>query len=331
MTGFYQKPKVLFIGGSVNQTSICHEIARHLEANCNCFFTPYYTDHPLAKKLMDARLLDFTTLGGKFRRQTEDYLKKNRLPVDYGGRLHDYDLVVTTSDLLIQDNIRGKKIILVQEGMTDPENPATALVKFLRLPPWMALNTSAFGLSGAYDYFCVASQGYKQLFIRKGVASEKIIVTGIPNFDNAVSYLDNDFPHKNFVLVATSDLRETGRLDRRTAFIRSALEIAAGRQLIFKLHPNEKKGRAEREIRATVPNALIFSEGNTSEMVANCDVLITQYSSVAYIGLALKKEVHSYFNVAELRKLFPIQNGGHSGRIIAALCVNLLTNGEKVG
>jgi CDP-glycerol glycerophosphotransferase (TagB/SpsB family) len=133
------------------------------------------------------------------------------------------------------------------------------------------------------------------------------------------------------VLIATSDLRETGRLDRRKAFIRKASEIAAGRQLVFKLHPNENKERAIREIRAIAPDALIFSEGNTSEMVANCDVLITQYSSVAYLGLALKKEVHSYFNLVDLHRLMPIQNGGHSGRIIAALCKSLLIKDRKVG
>lgn len=331
MTDYCLKHNILFIGGSVNQTSICHEIARHLPASCNCYFTPYYIDYPMAKTIMASGLLDFTVLGGKFRRQTEAYLKKNRLPVDYGGRLYDYDLVVTTSDLIIQNNIRGKKIILVQEGMTDPENPFTFLVKHLHLPPWVALNTSAFGLTGAYEFFCVASQGYKQYFVRMGVAPEKIVVTGIPNFDNAASYLDNDFPHKNYVLVATSDLRETVRLDRRKAFIRRALEIASGRQLIFKLHPNENKGRAEREVRSIAPGALIFSEGNTSEMVANCDVLITQYSSVAYIGLALKKEVHSYFNLVDLRRLLPIQNGGYSGRIIAALCRSLLTKDKKAG
>ena len=30
--------------------------------------------------------------------------------------------------------------------------------------------------------FCVASEGYRDLFISKGVKPEKIYVTGIPNF-----------------------------------------------------------------------------------------------------------------------------------------------------
>lgn len=325
------KQKALFIGGSVNQTSICHEIAKHLSASCDCLFTPYYTDHPLGLKLLSTGLLDFTALGGKFFSQSMAYLEKHGLPVDYGGRRCNYDLVVTTSDLIVQDNIRHKRIVLVQEGMTDPDTLATKMVKSFQLPPWMALNTSAFGLSDTYEYLCVASEGYRQLFVKKGVNPSKLIVTGIPNFDNAAAFMANDFPYKQYVLVATSDLRETKRFDNRRRFIQNALRIASGRKLIFKLHPNENVDRAVKEIKSIVPDALIFSKGNTGQMVANCAVLITQYSSVAFIGLALKKEVHSYFNLDDLRKLVPVQNGGLSGRIIAALCKNLLNESRKVG
>jgi len=59
-------------------------------------------------------------------------------------------------------------------------------------------------------------------------------------------------------------------------------------------------------------------------MIANCDALITQYSSVVYIGLALGKEVHSYFDVEKLKRLTPLQNGGTSGRNIAQVCRGLL-------
>jgi hypothetical protein len=53
-------------------------------------------------------------------------------------------------------------------------------------------------------------------------------------------------------------------------------------------------------------------------------VLITQYSSVVYIGLALGKEVHSYFDLEMLRLLAPIQNGGTSGQNIAQVCREIL-------
>ncbi|GMT46656.1 MAG: hypothetical protein IEMM0007_0222 [bacterium] len=309
--------KVLFICGSLNQTTIMHEISRHL-SEFDCYFTPYYGDG-LIHVLNNYGMLDFTVMGGSFRQQTDSYLKSAGVKTDYRGASNDYDLVVTCQDLIIQKNIRKKKVVLVQEGMTDPENFIYRLVKRFKLPRYLA-STAATGLSDAYEKFCVASEGYREHFIGKGVKPEKIAVTGIPNFDNAIQYLDNKFPYKGYVLVATSDTRETFKLDNREKFLRSAMSIANGRQLIFKLHPNEKVERATREIKRHAPDAVIFSDGDINPMIANCDVLITQYSSVSFIGLALGKEVYSWFDLEMLRRLLPIQNGGISARRIAEVC-----------
>ena len=43
-------------------------------------------------------------------------------------------------------------------------------------------------------------------------------------------------------------------------------------------------------------------------MIANCDALVTQYSSTVFVGLALGKECHSYWDLDELRRLMPVQN-----------------------
>jgi hypothetical protein len=60
-------------------------------------------------------------------------------------------------------------------------------------------------------------------------------------------------------------------------------------------------------------------------MIANCAVLVTRYSSVVYVGLALGKEVHADIDVVTLRRLMPIQNGGTSARRIAAVCRRFLS------
>ena len=65
-------------------------------------------------------------------------------------------------------------------------------------------NTSMMGLSNAFDAFCVASDGFKELFIRKGVRPDKIVVTGIPNFDNLEDIKPGKFKYQNYVLVATT-------------------------------------------------------------------------------------------------------------------------------
>jgi hypothetical protein len=312
---------ILLIGGSLNQTTMMHKIGQQL-AEHRCYYSPFYGDGTVGW-LSQKNLLNFTILGGKHRKNTEAYLKKNNLPVDFGGKERSYDLVITCADLIVPESIQKGPLVLVQEGMTEPEGWRYQLVKRLKFPRFIA-NTAATGLSNAYDIFCVASEGYRDLFISKGVHPEKLYVTGIPNFDNVKSYTNNSFPYNHYVLAATSSIRETFGVDLRIPFIEQAKRVAAGRQLIFKLHPNENVRRATREIKLYAPDALVFSDGNTNHMVANCDVLLTQYSSIVYVGIALGKEVYSYFDVKQLKKLVPIQNGGKSAESIANLSRELL-------
>ena len=317
------KNKILFIGGSLNQTTMMHQISQQF-TDCDCFYTPYYASGAI-DYFAHKGILDFTILGGKFREQTENYFRSYQLPIDYQGKNHDYDLVFTCQDLIIPQNIRHRKIVLIQEGMTDPETLVYHMVKALSLPRWLA-NTSMTGLSNTYDLFCVASEGYRDLFISKGVEPQKIRVTGIPNFDNAAQYLNNDFPHSHYVLAATSDRRETMNFENRKRFIQKVVRIAEGRQIIFKLHPNENWERATHEINKHAPEALVYTNVDINPLIANCDALVTIYSSVVYIGMALGKEVYSDFSMEMLRKLTPIQNGGTSAVEIARVSRLLLSD-----
>lgn len=322
------RKKIFFICGSTNQTTQMHQIAKCLP-EYDHVFSPFYGDGMLDL----LRKYDIDRMSVACNRMVNRclaYLKLNDLAIDYQGKhIDEYDLVLTCSDLVIPKNIVNKKVMLVQEGMTDPENFAYHLVKaFPFLPRWIA-STSTTGLSDLYDVFCVASEGYRDLFIRKGVKAEKIRITGIPNFDNCVKYHQNDFPHKHFVLVCTSDSRETLKFENRKAFIERAVEIADGRQLIFKLHPNENFKRATREIEKYAPGALVYTSGSAEEMIANCDVLITRFSSTVYVGMALGKEVYSDFDLSDLRRMTPIQNGGTSAQNIATIARELLHDNVK--
>ena len=93
--------------------------------------------------------------------------------------------------------------------------------------------------------------------------------------------------------------------------------------MIFKLHPNEDWQRNTREIHRYAPGAGVYTTGCAEEMVANCSVLIVQYSTLAYVGLVLGKEVHAFTNLDELRRLLPEQ-GGMAARKIAEVCRGLL-------
>ena len=304
-----------------------HQVAMQLP-DTEQFFTPYYCDGVLEVARHNG-LLDFCILGYPLVNRTLNYLSSFDLPIDFQGQRNDYDLVVTCSDLVVPKKWLTKKVVLVQEGMTDPENLMFHLVRAIPfLPRWLA-STSTTGLSDQYERFCVASEGYRELFIRKGVRPEKIVVTGIPNFDDCRQYLNNTFPLEHYVLVCTSDMRETFKPENRARFIRRTMDIASGRKLVFRLHPNEKAERAEREIRRYAPGALVFSSGNTEEMIANCDVLITKYSSTVYVGLALGKECYSEFDMDLLRQLMPIQNGC-AAENIARVCQSLLAESPAI-
>ncbi len=183
--------KLLLICGSLNQTTMMHQISQSLP-QYDCFFTPFYATGFLGL-LQQWKMLEFSILGGNHFKSSMAYLTDHGLAIDFKGRKHPYDGVIICTDLLIPENIRGKRMILVQEGMTEPEDFFFTLVKMLKFPRFLA-NTAATGLSDAYDVFCVASQGYRNLFIRKGVKADKIVVTGIPNFDQIAQSLKINFP-----------------------------------------------------------------------------------------------------------------------------------------
>jgi hypothetical protein len=68
---------------------------------------------------------------------------------------------------------------------------------------------------------------------------------------------------------------------------------------------------------------MIFSAGSAEEMIANCDIFITRYSSTVYVALALGKRVFCDLDVDELKRLLPDQHG-QAAQNIAAVCQDLL-------
>ena len=301
----------------MNQTTQMHQIAGYL-TDYDQYFSSFFSDGILGSA-SEAGLLEFTIMGRKRSERSLEYLRSHDLKLDVGGLRHEYDLVVTCTDLIVPKHIRHLKIVLVQEGMTEPETLFFHLAKnFQWIPRWIA-GTSTTGLSDSYAKFCVASEGYRELFIRKGVNPSKIEVTSIPNFDNCEQYLRNDFKYHDYVLVCTSDNRETFIYENRVKNIRKYLDMAEGTQLLFKLHPNENIQRAIKEIEQYAPDSLVFSEGKTEEMIANSRMLIAQFSSTIFVGSALNKVVHCGLPSDVLKSLTPLQNKS-AAKKIADVC-----------
>jgi hypothetical protein len=302
-----ERPRVLFMCGSQNQTGQMLQIAAELP-EVEAWFAPYYSDDPLTMGLMKGRFLDQAINGHKRRGICVDELNARGKSIDFNGERNAYDLWLSPNDAVVPPGLAGTPWVLVQEGIMEQPNWRTWVWRHTRLFPRPLATTAVFGLSRAYDKFCVASEGYRRKFVEDGVPAAKLVVTGIPNFDDFARFRDNDFPHHHYVLVCTSDGRETMMKVDRPGLLRKSVALAAGRQLIFKLHPNENVERATREILEIAPNALVFPSGNAEEMVANCEVLITEHSSLTFCGLALGKEVHTNFPIEEVRKLLPVQN-----------------------
>ncbi len=321
------KPKILFIGGSLNQTTMMHKIAKELP-ECEAYFTPYFASGPLWI-LTKLKMLEFTIMGGEFKRKTLEYIKSNNLKLDYEGKNDNYNLVFTCQDLIVPRNIKKFKTILVQEGMVDPPDWRYHVTRFLGLGRWCA-STSMTGLSHLYDYFCVASEGFKELFIHRGVNPKKICVTGIPNFDDFERLKKLEFEHKDFVLVATSDVRETTKYENRKKFLLNAKKIAGNKKIIVKLHPNEIVKKRTAEVKKYLPDALVYQDISIDPMIANCDALVTRFSSTIFPALALGKEVYSNIDTEEIKKLIPIQNKGTSAKIIADVARELLASTNPV-
>jgi hypothetical protein len=319
---------VLFILGNHNHNTMLDQIARELP-ECETWFTPYYCDDwTVLDVLRRIGALEFVALGHEFRRECLAYCKQRGLRVDVGGRRGPYDLVVTCSDLVVPENVRQSRLVGVQEGMIDPQLFLYRVRERLTFLPRWAAGTACTGLSGYYDRYCLASEGYRDDFIRRGAPAHRLVVTGLPNFDDLASFHRPGHWIEGRVLACTSDGRETFRRDDRKAFIEWAVDIAKGRPLVFKFHPNEKMKRAIAEVQRWAPGATWVTDGKGEELAANCEVLITEWSTLAFTGIVRGIETHSYRDMDEMRKLVPLQHG-RGAHNIAQVCRELLAQGAR--
>lgn len=192
--------KILFIGGSPNQTTMVHCIAEAMPPDCECWFTPYYGDG-LLQWLAERGMVEFTIRSKATRQSAEAYFEKNGLLIDFKGIRNEYDLVVTTNDTVLPRNVRTKRFILVQEGGPRPlKNLAYHLIRALRLPRYLG-NTSMTGLSYAYQRFCVASEGFKELYVRKGIDPAQRPPSRASPISTTSTSTGRTIPFRRYVLV----------------------------------------------------------------------------------------------------------------------------------
>src|ERR1700748_3307243 len=107
------RKKILFITGSITQTSQMHQIAQHLQ-QYDCWFSQLFPDSGFLKAILKhTPLANGTVLTGQFKERSENYLKEHGLQIDYGGELNAYDLVVNCTDLIVAEKFRKTKTVWV--------------------------------------------------------------------------------------------------------------------------------------------------------------------------------------------------------------------------
>jgi hypothetical protein len=224
-----ERPRVLFICGSPNQTSQMRQIAAALP-EVDAWFTPYFSDHWTLRLLVKLGLVESTILGLRRRGICLDDLNAHRLPVDLCAERNTYDLCVSCNDQVRPSILEDTPWVLVQEGIQEPPNWRTRLWRWSHVIPAPLTGTATFGLSDRYTRFCVASEGYRQRYLAEGIDPEKLVVTGMPNFDDFARHLRSEFPHRGYVLVCTSDARETWLAADRRELLSRAVQIAGRRR-----------------------------------------------------------------------------------------------------
>src|SRR5262249_4317839 len=100
-----RRKRILFICGSLNQTTQMHQVARELLEHEHAF-TPYYCEGAL-EWCRRAGVLEFTIIGDKLRERRARDLEAGGLPLDPARGGGEYELVGTCSHLLAHRQARA--------------------------------------------------------------------------------------------------------------------------------------------------------------------------------------------------------------------------------
>ncbi len=313
--------RCLFVCTTGYNASVLRLVASALH-DWDCWFSPVYSAHNLTYRFVSKLgIIKHTTLNPYYLKKVIQSMEGLGLRMDIGAK-NSYDLIVLGNDFYMPQDLRSRSPkVLVQEGWVWTKNWRRWLCEHTFLPPWFAVG-DGIGLSRNYDYFCVASQGYKELFKQSGIDEHRLVVTGLPTLDA----VEQDFAHfvdetreSKFVLVTTHPSREYFEGENRKQLLMKARRVAKGFPIVVKLHPNEDFVRATREIAEWLPEAKVVVDVDVNYLIANCSALVTTYSTTIYYALLLGKDVYCSYPTNEIRKLLPEQNGQAAHRI-AKVC-----------
>ncbi len=177
------RPRILFVCGSINQTTQMHQIARALPET-EAWFTPYY-GNAVERWFVKAGLAEHTIAGRRLRARCLGYLEREQLAIDCDGERGGYDLCVSCSDVVAQDNLRAP-MVLVQEGILIGEGVMWPIISRFpqALPRWL-LGDGRDRPEPPLRALLRRQRRLSRAVRRAWRPAERLVTTGIPNFDDS--------------------------------------------------------------------------------------------------------------------------------------------------
>jgi hypothetical protein len=184
---------------------------------------------------------------------------------------------------LLSENYRSAKTIAIKRGLSSD-----------------CIELSMF----KGDKILVKSEYEKQLFSKRGINSESIVVTGLPIYDGIltrVKLLNDSKKNDNSkikILYLTQPISKYFSKTEMRVEICDVLEYCNefSCDLTIKIHPNDGQTiKILKECRGKIKNRITINTDNLIDGIMECDLVITKFSGAALDAIIANKFVISLF------------------------------------
>jgi UDP-N-acetylglucosamine 2-epimerase len=255
--------KILFIPLNVNHAIIMNELLQYLKSPyiMVCHDRISANEKYRTEEILKSQNIHYTHFTQKIQRSERDsifkecvsYFKIKKL-INKLFDAHSPRVVVLGVDnelisvLFIKEAAkRNIKSVIIQEGSSRPDavnvkmkTPRAYAEEMLRLVFGIHLGYKLHGTLNLFDKYFVAGQLTKETLIKRGVPSEKIVVTGQPKYDpflkEAISNRNVEEENRTFLFAAGFHIiKDQANIEFLKTLIYSTADL--GVRLIIKLHP----------------------------------------------------------------------------------------------
>lgn len=205
--------------------------------------------------------------------------------------------------------IEKPKILITLDDYSELGKPTMLLGKINKVPT-LCIQHGLFG-KGVFvfgpsysDKIAIWGPKVKKILGKRWFNPKKMVLTGSPGFDDLadknslqkskeeIYKILNLNPSKKFFIYATQPLGKDKKLKRITAeMVFNAMKQFTNKYLVVKIHPREYDLSFYQNIakKTGIHNIIIVKDVNLHKLIANCELLITPFSTVGIEALILNK------------------------------------------